>query len=74
MLPEYFSREYYFLLYSDEEYCATHSKKELIDTAKMITAASAELNKYARDIASKCPDKRMKHVSLDGTTYSRCGR
>lgn len=53
---------------SDEEYCETHSKRELIDTAKMITAASAELNKHARDIALKCPDKRMKHdlmVTID---------
>lgn len=46
----------------DEEYFATHSKKELIETAKMIAKASTELVKQARQIANKCPDKRMRHV------------
>lgn len=52
------------LFISDEEYCNTHSKRELIDTAKMITVVGKELNKHARDIALKCPDKRMKHDLL----------
>ncbi|XP_057297715.1 vinculin-like [Hydractinia symbiolongicarpus] len=49
---------------TDEEYFATHSKKELIETAKMIAKASTELVKQARQIANKCPDKRMRHDLL----------
>ena len=48
----------------DEDYFQTHSKKELIDTAKMISWASSKLVKQAKEIADKCPDKRMRGVSL----------
>ena len=50
------------LCFSDEEYFETHSKKELIDTAKMISWASSKLVKQAKEIADKCPDKRMRGV------------
>lgn len=45
---------------TDEDYFLTHSKKELIDTAKMISWASSKLVKQAKEIADKCPDKRMR--------------
>jgi len=45
---------------TDEDYFQTHSKKELIDTAKMISWASSKLVKQAKEIADKCPDKRMR--------------
>ena len=39
-----------------------HSKKELIQTARMIAKESAEVEKMARKVADACTDKRMKRV------------
>ncbi len=39
-----------------------HSKKELIQTARMIAKESEEVVKMAKKIADACTDKRMKRV------------
>jgi len=49
---------------SDPDYFEKHSKKELIDTAKMITLAGQDLVREARKVADKCPDRRMKNELL----------
>ncbi|XP_065072400.1 vinculin-like [Rhopilema esculentum] len=40
------------------------SKKELIDTAKLIAINSQNVVKLARQVADECPDKRLKQVLL----------
>ena len=40
------------------------TKKDLIDCAKAIAQASEEVTRLAKQLASKCTDKRMKVVSL----------
>lgn len=39
-----------------------HSKKELIQTARLIAKESEAVLKLARKVADKCTDKRMKRV------------
>lgn len=39
------------------------SKKELIQTARLIVKESEEVVKMARKVAEACTDKRMKRVS-----------
>lgn len=40
------------------------SKKEFIQTARLIAKESEEVVKMARKVADACTDKRMKRVSL----------
>ena len=47
---------------SDEE-GQQASKKELIDTAKLIAINSQNVVKLARQVADECPDKRLKQVN-----------
>uniref|UniRef100_T2MH95 Vinculin n=1 Tax=Hydra vulgaris TaxID=6087 RepID=T2MH95_HYDVU len=54
---------------TDEDHFNTHSKRELIETAKGVARASVELVKRAREKAKDCPDKRMK-AELEMTIYS----
>lgn len=41
-----------------------HSKKELIETARLIAKESEAVVKMARKVAEACTDKRMKRVSV----------
>ena len=49
-----------------------HSKKELIQTARMIAKESAEVEKMARKVAEACTDKRMKRVGSNPTCSPPC--
>ena len=40
-----------------------HSKKDFINTARMIAKESEDVVKMARKVADACTDKRMKRVS-----------
>lgn len=40
------------------------SKKELIDTAKLIAISSKNVAKLAQEVAEQCPDKRLRQVLL----------
>ena len=42
------------------------SKKELIETARLIAKESALVEKMARKVAAACTDKRMKRVRVGG--------
>ena len=46
-----------------------HSKKELIQMARMIAKESEEVVKMARKVADVCTDKRMKRVGLSSVCY-----
>ncbi len=47
-----------------------HSKKELIQTARLIAKESEEVVKMAKKVAEVCTDKRMKRVSCLQTNTS----
>ena len=47
--------------FSDEA-AQQSSKKELIDTAKLIAISSQNVVKLATQVANECPDKRLKQV------------
>ena len=49
-----------------------HSKKELIQMARMIAKESEEVVKMARKVADVCTDKRMKRVGLLSVCYVLC--
>ena len=49
-----------------EEGQPNRSKKELIDLAKEIAAASKEVSAYSAKIAKNCPDKRVSQVGIGG--------
>ena len=55
-----------FDLRDAEEGQPHRSKKELIDLAKEIAAASKEVSAYSAKIAKNCPDKRVSQVGIGG--------
>ena len=48
-------------VFSDEG-AQQSSKKELIDTAKLIAISSQNVVKLATQVANQCPDRRLKQV------------
>ena len=50
------------LVYFSEDTTQHSSKKELIDTAKLIAISSKNVAKLAQEVAEQCPDKRLRQV------------
>ena len=50
-----------------------HSKRELIETARLIVKESEAVVRMAKKVAAACTDKRMKRVRVGGREGGREG-